>query len=454
MSESIKYADFFLATGNLGDSVQLLALELIYERMGIGKNDVIHFTVDNALEIIENTDCHFVLPMVASELIYLSLFNIIPYDLLKKRFTLIPISIGVTRFDFVDENHLNEFRHFIDLFESPIGCREHDTAVMHEKLGYRAYVNGCITNTFPKRKEGNYNTVFLIDVPESVLSFIPENIANKAVKLSNVNLRNDGYSQYLECKERYDCLRDNASLIITGRYHIAHPCNAMGIPVIYICGFDEQLNDDIRLSSMNPRIPCYTKDQFEKINWSPITEDYEEEKKEMISLITERIRNAYNTVLISKKLETFYLPNKERFYDICSQNLGTIILHYIYPRMDLYLYFPFLSGIKESFSYYLFGISNKGDINGLRHYIKTKCPDSSFVGFIDSNKSAAFGGEKVYSPNEFVLDDKTYVIVSALSANKYAENLFKERNLNINHLIKLPPEVCWYYYNGLLSPKQ
>ena len=31
------------------------------------------------------------------------------------------------------------------------------------------------------------------------------------------------------------------------------------------------------------------------------------------------------------------------------------------------------------------------------------------------------------------------------------QELFEQRELDVTHLIKLCPEICWFYYHGLLS---
>ena len=440
MCNNVKYANFLFSSGNLGDNVQIYALELIYERMGIDRNDIVRFTVENASEILEANDYHYILPMVCAEHLYWNLFDVIPFEQLKNRFTLLPISIGLTRYAFLDEQHLIKYRNIIDLYKTPIGCRDHDTAVMHESIGHQTYVNGCITNTFPRRKEGNYNTVFIIDIPESLLMYIPEHIKNKAKFVSNLTTSYDN-SEYCQCVERYEYLRDNASLIITKRYHIAHPCYAMGIPVIFISE-----DNELRMSAVNPLIPCYTGD-FDKIDWEPETTDFEGIKKSMISLISGRIRNAYNTASLSFELENFYIPSYMKYYDrFCRVRDKSRE-----AWMNMFFYVPYLSKLKENFSFYLFGISNNGDLNGLLKYINIKRTDSYFMGFIDSCKTGTHNGYTIYSTDEFDIDDSTYVIVSALTANDFAEKIFKERALRADHLIKLPHEVSWFYYHGLLS---
>ena len=64
--------------------------------------------------------------------------------------------------------HLHgDLRSFGDLVQLksdyPIGCRDVPTRDFLRKLGYNAYFSGCISMTLPKRPDGDYKLVYVID---------------------------------------------------------------------------------------------------------------------------------------------------------------------------------------------------------------------------------------------------------------------------------------------------
>ena len=114
----VKYANYI---------PHLYALDLIYERMGITKEDVVYLTLEHVCDLCRGEE-HYILPLVSAHAFYHILIKYLIQNHLEDRFTFIPLSIGQTRTDYLTEDNLSKFRYIIDRFEMPIGCRDRDTA--------------------------------------------------------------------------------------------------------------------------------------------------------------------------------------------------------------------------------------------------------------------------------------------------------------------------------------
>lgn len=67
----------------------------------------------------------------------------------------------------------------------PIGCRDEATWKLLTKCGIRAYISGCMTVTFPRRAEAEAGEeVLLIDADSEVIAAMPDQLREKAVKLT------------------------------------------------------------------------------------------------------------------------------------------------------------------------------------------------------------------------------------------------------------------------------
>lgn len=447
----IKYANYILRTDNIGDNAQTYALDFIYRQMDIPPEDIVYFDRENVLEIVED-NCHYILPLVTADTLYFDLIEYLEEHHLENRFTFIPLSIGQTRWTFVDEAHLAKFRHIIDQFEMPIGCRDYDSASMYENLGYSTYVNGCITNTLPKRGKGEYDKVYLIDVPPLILQYIPPELMSKAVVLTQVcDLHLTIEQRRKGTAERYELLRDTASLVITCRYHVTTPCFAMGIPVIMVenCDKNHHWTFDPRFPALNPHIPFYTKEQFSDIRFSPEENspaDFESIKSTMVGLAISRIKHAAYAVQATNQIDAFFVPSKKRFWNtFCANRHKIDCFGFMY-----YLENQLLSKINGNFSYYLYGLSDRYIAQKeciLLDYIKRHYPNAEFLGFVDGKKTGTYFGKEVLTPDKMQIGESTYCLVAAYSANKFVEQLFEKNDFDKSHLWQMPEELLYYIYH-------
>ena len=259
--------------GNLGDCIQNLAVENLYKEMGIE-----NFLKINRDEIQKYSGEKAILPMQGW------FGNVHGVFAVKWSRDIIPVFVGFHLNDyqncrerFIEEKIYENMRDF-----EPIGCRDRNTRDFLKKLGINAYFSGCLTLTFPKRKEDpSSGKVFLVDIPESIKTRIPVKIRDCAEEISH----NYHFKKYpitfdeaveFENKARklLERYKNDAKLIITSKIHCAMPCIAMGIPVIFI----NKDTDSGRLDVLDGIIPKYDPEDIPIIDWNVKAPDIEELK--------------------------------------------------------------------------------------------------------------------------------------------------------------------------------
>lgn len=116
----------------------------------------------------------------------------------------------------------------------PIGCRDRGTMELLRSKGVDAFYSKCLTLTFPRRQNAPKDgKIFIVDVLAVRLA---ANIKSNAVIVTHSH-EQDHRSSAWKTQQAQDLLnqyREEAKLVITGRLHCALPCQAMGIPVIYL----------------------------------------------------------------------------------------------------------------------------------------------------------------------------------------------------------------------------
>ena len=157
------------------------------------------------------------------------------------------------------------------------------------EMGLDAFLTGCTTLTLPKREQTDrQKKVFLVDAPDSLLPYIPEQLLTDAVSLTQLSRINsvstdlriteeETAAYHRMAEDRLKMFRDEAALVITSRLHVASPCAAMGIPVVLA-----RNSYDMRFQFIDRFLPLYTPETFSKIDWNPKTEIPENVKQEII----------------------------------------------------------------------------------------------------------------------------------------------------------------------------
>lgn len=178
----------------------------------------------------------------------------------------------------------------------PIGCRDRNTRDFLKKLGLNAYFSGCMTLTLDKRTcapDKKEEKVFVVDLdpkiqrkltPEIIRKNLDGNIIDYTIThfyYWNEYPVTEKGAQEFEEHARYalNKYKNEAKLVITSKIHVAMPCIAMGIPVIFIVGdpFGE------RFDVLSGIVPIYSAKDIKYIDWHPIAPNIEPLKQAILS---------------------------------------------------------------------------------------------------------------------------------------------------------------------------
>lgn len=284
--------------GNIGDCIQTIAvcealkqtgLNLKYVVEGINRDDMRNYEGESIF-----------LPMQAWYGNSYGISCLPPSEKIR------PVFIGFhlskdddAREDFESRNGVS----FLKKYE-PIGCRDHDTEKYLRSKGVNAYFSACMTLTLPKREKSPENgKVFIVDVSTSIVNRLPEKIKNDAISdITHYYFFNEYPVTWNEALHMEDVARDTllrykneASMVITSRIHCAMPCLAMGIPVVFIHSWP----DDIRLDVLSGILPVYTPDDIPAIDWNPVVPDLRALKDAMLRNFERRMSAALEGTVLS-----------------------------------------------------------------------------------------------------------------------------------------------------------
>ena len=178
----------------------------------------------------------------------------------------------------------------------PIGCRDFGTRDYLRSIGIEAYYSGCLTLTFPNRETApKQRRVFLVDPLGNVETSLPPLLQQNIVRLAQEApfpsgiwpiSENDVERVHELALERLSDIRDRASLVLTRRIHIALPCLAMGVPVIFT--FDQP--DNPRVSMIKEWLTIYSTSDYPGIDWNPAITDVDSEKERILRLVRYRLQ--------------------------------------------------------------------------------------------------------------------------------------------------------------------
>jgi hypothetical protein len=187
---------------------------------------------------------------------------------------------------------------FIDSMRNyePIGCRDFGTRDFLRSIGVKAFFSGCLTMSLDRRtRQPENGKIFLIDEIENVDNYIPSELRENQIKLSQeIDFPSGKYPMTDEdveiiddiAKRRLEKLKSEAALVVTRRIHIAMPCSAMGIPVIFT--FNQP--DHPRVSVIKEILPIYDFHNFKNIDWDAQAPDMRRIKREMQLIFAYRLQ--------------------------------------------------------------------------------------------------------------------------------------------------------------------
>jgi hypothetical protein len=306
---------------------------------------------------------------------------------------------------------------------APIGTRDEYSRKVLTSLGIPAYLQGCLTNIFPRRKSGDYRKTYLINCPVEVLPHIPSELLTDAEALNNSeNVTGLTPQQiYRKIKTRCDEIRDTAKLIITSRYHIATPCYAMGIPTIFV---RKPLNiniGDVRLDTLNPLIPMYSYRNFDEMDWTADAVDFPEIKRVITDCAIARIRDATARITMETEIQSFYKRRIDDYESVAQSEKG------YFRTLENYIIDNFPAPASNGYFIYGAKVTNTS-YDGtfpIIERIRETNPDLACKGFIDNFHTGYLAGRPIYKPDEVAFESGDFVIIVAETAVEDALSLLE-----------------------------
>ncbi len=289
---------------NIGDLVQCFAVDLIYQKMNVGGGtDVrdLEYVPVEELGTYKGNGEKVLLP-INGYLRYNSEHPAFPTSK-----DIIPIFLSIHTW--------GRYLRYKEFWSScgPIGCRDEATMLAMRKKGYEAYLLGCVTMLFPRRKEEPSDTkVFLVDAHPAVEEYIPERFRPYIERVTHeipVTPELDRMAALADCerraREQYARYAHEATLVVTSRLHCAAPCIAMGIPTIVVRdGFDRRYGWLDRFTHL------YTPDEYGEIDWDPKPVECEEFKDKLMRAVISLIKQEPDRELLREIHDD--LTNREK----------------------------------------------------------------------------------------------------------------------------------------------
>lgn len=395
----MKYANLLMqrdSMNNLGDNMQILALQNLYRTMNIPEEEIVRIEYK---DLSTYDGDYVILPINYPFYGYRNDLDVTMFS-----HKIIPVFLGLS---IIGADISEEERIYLRRFE-PIGCRDQYTCEMLRSAGIQAYVNGCMTLTFPKKRNGydDKKKIYCVDIDEELKKRIPEELLKDCCFTTQIVVGDINAEE--TTKEYLDRYINDAKLVITSRLHCAVPCLASGIPVIL---YKEHYS--FRFPWLNKLFPIYTKKDIDKIDWKGHFVDCEAMKQLVIENAADRIRDAYNKY---NKLCTI-----SQFYEVSSEENAKCYTEHI----DMTINF-----IKENWKldqdidYSIWGITQPA--NRIIKYIQKNYKNARLKYVYDMSKQIEFCGVQAKSPREIENDDDTFLFVCSASAFHDAEKLMKK----------------------------
>lgn len=380
---------------NIGNDMQSLAVEYMYQRLGIDEDCIVRVGYHELRTYSKN---YVVLPMnmFGSKD---EIFPLSPY--------IIPLYIG---FNYVSGKIQDNFR-YVKPFE-PVGCRDEYTLRVMRGAGIEAYLSGCLTLALPRRSDSvDARKVFLVDVPEGIDAFIPENMRDHVEYVTHeieLDYRFTGKDIFKATREyaRFMLNRyaEEAALVVTSRLHCAAPCMALGIPVILV-----KDNIDVNLSWIDKFTRIYSCEDFSEIDWYPNPVDLEEVKDCLIDVFSRRLKELVDSRVPLYELSS-YLENREK------ANYNNKILYKLREAMGQ---FP-----RKGLRYVIWGAGAGGTLAHM--LIRDEYPDYRMVAVVDSFEKGSFFGVEIFHPDALAELEYDFLFICTYSGREEARRKVEE----------------------------
>ncbi len=389
---------------NVGDYMQLLAIDDIYREIGIPEEDIVRI---DYYDLWDYDGEDVVLPI---NFIYFNPYYGERQLIFSKKIH--PVFLGIHCLNhFLTKEELDYLRQF-----EPIGCRNEETCRYLQGEGIDAYLQGCLTSVFPGRESGNYDKIFLVDIPDSLESYLPEEIRKNGIRMShqyygNIEKMIEGtrYPSIREfARQRLQTYKNNAGLVVTSRLHCASPCAALGIPVIFA------VDNFVGTYAWLERIcSAYVKGQYASIDWKPKPADYEKYKSLIRSIAKEKISGKSPDRSMINELDQWYeARNKIHYSDF---NLS---------GLERFAEKNWKKG--EAFRYGIWGITECSE--SVYQWISQHYPDAKLQLVIDEFRDLEFHGIPSCRAETLSQYPEMYVVATGNSSCIAAQKKFDEEN--------------------------
>ena len=398
----------------IGDDIQLLAIESMYRQIGVDYDEVVRIEF---CELSSYDGEYVILPISFPFISYSNAAYVTMFS-----HKIIPVFLGVcmltSTFQQEEIDYLKRF--------SPIGCRDMHTFRTMQKLGIPAYLNGCMTLTFPRVKSNldDCKKIYCIDVPEEIKNNIPEKLLADCVFVSHTFYMSDlEITPEEKAKEMYTEYVENAKMVITTRMHAALPCAAAGIPVVL-------LKDvfSYRFAGIDKIVKIYTKEEYDTIDWKPEPINYENIKTAMLANAKEVIMDAWSKHEKQCAISSFMESRKTRE-------------EYVEFRDNTIKFIDDNWDNETEIEYVLWGVTQVAEV--IHQYIHENYPNARLAGIIDKNKRIEFLGKRGVPKEEQRVNSKAYYFVCTGAAINESNTYFCENGIvnfyqccmdGINHL--------------------
>lgn len=393
----MKYANYKFCGNefnNIGDQIQILAIDYLYHLMGIQKEDIVYIDKNK----MSQYDGDQVFLPISMPLVEYKEHGIAGFFSKK----IIPVFLGLTLAkDTLSEEEIDYYKCF-----EPIGCRDERTFNTLSSYGIDTYLGGCITALLPQRIEDSkkQQKIFIIDPTKGVLNYIPENIKKNAIWDTHMIYHSQNEPRELAIKQ-YRKYFDEAKLVITSLLHCSVPCMAFGIPVILA-------KDEVsyRFSWLEKLLPIYTPEEYNQIDWNGIKIEYGEFKQKLQTMVLNRLRGVNSKDEI-QEIHNFYMERERKSYVIDS---FLPLKHFLNENW---------TETNRKYEYAIWGLTQMAEY--LIAYIKKNYPNAVLKHVYDLRRREKIEGILAEHPDNIKQHKGDIIFVTSVAAVDYAKNFFK-----------------------------
>lgn len=389
---------------NYGDNLQFLAIDGLYKDMKI---------ID-----VRYLDMHEIASYRGEKLILPLNWTIFDANYMDGDYLIIspdiePVFLGMALCGRDDDRFFNQENINYLKEHGPIGCRDEYTYQKLNKYGIKAYINGCISITLSRQKSGG-EKVILVDAPIELERDIQKNLGTEFQCMTQqiyMGIEEAKMTLPQVVRKHYKYIKENAKIVVTSRLHVASPCIAMGIPVIFA-----RNEVDYRFSWLDKFIKLYSKEEFGDIDWKPQTFMYEDMKQNIRQNDMERILGK-QTDCENQKIHNYFADRERHVYGSFQKSIADI------ERIKEYICKNWKG--KKEVEYVLWGLNDTAQ--DLFFYIAQNFPDAKLVGIIDDYRQDSFAGMQCEKHTKLHVDEESYILVTAVAASNVAYSYFKSR---------------------------